>query len=221
MEDDSTRHHSIFDYFFSCVFDIHGDVQGKERLYMEGHIRKSRRTKRLPEKYWDGTIIGYWWEDVKHWWDKRVAKKEKVIKQHLTDEIAPMERNARAEARAVIAPFVDRAVQLGLDLRIKYLYVTKEREEQNSRPAADYTYMAYMEISRPGETDEDKIVCVSADLLYVRLGKTAYRGVENKAALSELTETLTTAMTEICNKGLDAYYSEQKTALPVGGAVLW
>ena len=64
-DDSSSSQHPILDFLFSGVFEISGAVEGKERFYMQGHIRRSRRTRRLLEKYWDGKITGYFIDDVK------------------------------------------------------------------------------------------------------------------------------------------------------------
>lgn len=196
---------AIYDLLFSGVFSVSGPVEGEARFYMQGHIRKSRRTKRLLERYWDGTITGYLWDDTKAWWNKRVRKKQKQIEQHLTDEIVPMERDARAKARPCIRSFAKQAAPLGLVCRTEYLYITKDLMQRKSRPAEGYTYTVLVEMSRRGETDADKIVRVSADLLYVRLGRTAYKGVENPYAVTELQGFLTDTLNEIQTNGIEAY----------------
>ena len=38
---------------------------------MNGNMRKSFRNKKLLEQYWDGTITGYMFENVKKWFQKR------------------------------------------------------------------------------------------------------------------------------------------------------
>ena len=73
VENDSGGRTSIFDLFFSSVFCIYGTNLGKHRFYMKGHIQKSIRTKHLLEKYWDGNITGYFFEDVKNWFVKRTV----------------------------------------------------------------------------------------------------------------------------------------------------
>ena len=195
---------TILDFFYASVFRITGNSVGVQRFYMQGHIRKSFRTKRLLEKYWDGTITGYLFEDVTKWNNKRKAKKQKQVKQHLTDEIAPMERQVRAKAREWILPFADSAKLYGLDLRTEYRYITADFEELKSRPHEGYTYTLMVEISRPNETDEDRILVLSVDLLHVRLGKTAYRGVENKCAKEELESYLSETFAQIGKEGFDS-----------------
>ncbi len=196
---------NIFVLFFSYVFAIQGTNVGKRRFYMNGHIRKSFRTKYLLEKYWDGTITGYLFEDAKKWINKRKAKKQSQIKAHLTDEVVPMEREARAETREWLKPFVAQAKQYNLDIRAKYFYITKDFEELNSRPKEGYTYTLIAEISHCNETDENRIVVVSMELLYVRLGKTAYRGVKNKHVKEELEVTFSDVLNEINKNGIEVY----------------
>ena len=55
----------FIDVFYATVFLIGGENEGEDRFYMKGHIRKSFRTKRLLEKYWDGT--GYKDKDYKEY----------------------------------------------------------------------------------------------------------------------------------------------------------
>lgn len=195
---------TIFDFFYEWVFHLEGKTVGKSRFYMSGNIRKSFRTKYLLQKYWDGTITGYLFEDVKKWFNKRKAKKQTQIERHYTDEIVVKEREVRANAREWLQPFVDEAKLYDLEIKTEYLYVTSDFEEQRSRPQEGYTYTLLGSIARVNETDEDRIVMFSADLLYVRLGKTAYRGVCNEHA-EELQVTLSDAFSEIRQHGFEAY----------------
>lgn len=203
VSDDGTNssHTALFDVIFGRVFAISGYVEGEYHFYMNGHIRKSWRTKRLIEKYWDGTITGYFWENFIDWWNKSKNKKRKQPKHRLTDEIIPMEKDMKAKIKQCIIPYHDKIRQYGFEIRRKYIYITKNLDELNSRPSEGYTYIALVEISCPGETDEDKIWCFSVDLLYVRLGKNAYKGVKNKNALMEMEYWLRETMQEIKNNG--------------------
>lgn len=164
---------------------------------MNGIIVKSIRTKRLLEKYWDGQIQGYLLDSIKAWFRKRKAENDAQIEAHLTDEIVPMEREIRAEARVWLEPLIDQAKYNGIFIKTKYIYVTKDDKESNSRPHEGYTYNLDLEIARDGETDEDKILVSSIDLLYVRLGKTSYRGVKNEAAREELECKIQEAIAEL------------------------
>ena len=206
VEDTSTSSRvSIFDFFYANVFSIKGTPVGKSRFYMNGHIRKSLRTKHLLEKYWDGTITGYLFEDAKNWINKRKTKKQAQTKAHLTDEIVPMEREIRAETREWLKPFIAQAKQYDLDIKSKYLYITKDRKELSFRPKEGYTYTLVAEISHFNETDENRIVVVSVDLIYVRLGKTSYRGVINKHVEEELEFTFSDVLNEIKQNGIEVY----------------
>ena len=177
---------NIFEPFYSHVFTIRGKNVGTSHFYMSGYIRKSHRTKRLLETYWDGTITGYFFEEEKRWLQKRKNKKKKQIQAHLTDEIAPMEREIRATCREWLSPFSAQAKQYNLEIKTKYVYTTKEFKELKSRPREGYTYTLITELAHPGETNKERIYVASIDLLYVRLGKTAYRGVKNEHAEEEL-----------------------------------
>ena len=191
-----------------ATFRLEGRLEGKERFYMDGKIHKNRRTKRLLETYWDGTITGYFFEDLRKWWQKRKKKKENEINRHRTDEVVPMERTVRAETRSALALCDAQASRLGLKLRIKFYYETENLEEVNSRPQGDYVYSVLIELCRPGETDESKMITTSAGLLHVRLGKTAYRGVKDDAALMDLRQELTEMLEEVRKNGFDAYCAD-------------
>ncbi len=195
-------------FLYASIFSIYGKNVGKCRFYMKGHIRKSFRTKHLLEKYWDGTITGYLFEDAKKWINKRRAKKQKQIESHFTDEVVLMEREIRKEAREWLKPFIEQAKQYDLELKAKYFYITKDFEELNSRPEDGYTYTLITEIAYFNETDENKIVIVSVDLLYVRLGKTSYRGVKNEHAQEDLQVTIADVLNEINKNGIEAYCKE-------------
>ena len=209
VEEDSGSHKSfLLDWLLSYAFHIYGNAEGTRRFYIQGEIRKTLRTKRLLEKYWDGNITGYLSDDVKEWKEKRhsrKAKKEREIAKHLTDEIVPMEREARARFRAAVAPITDQAALMGLDLRTEYIYITQGGGEYQSRPDQNYTYAALIKLSRRDETDDSRVVEVGIDLLFVRLGRTAYRGVENGNFSTELTETLTEVLAEIRENGIESY----------------
>ena len=182
-----THMYSItLDFFYASVFCLKGSDSIKRRFFENVHIRKSFRTKKLLEKYWDGTITGYFFEDAKKWINKRRAKKQACVNAHFTDEIVKMEREIRADARAWLKPVLAQAKQNNLEVKLNYSYVTKDSKELKSRPQDGYTYSIDVEISHFNETDENKIIVVSADLLYVKLGKTSYRGIKNQKAKEEL-----------------------------------
>ena len=81
-------------------------------------------------------------------------------------------------------------------------------EEVNSRPQGSYVYCALIELCRPGETDESKIIATSAALLHVRLGKNSYRGVKDDEALTNLRQELSELLEEVRKNGFDAYCAE-------------
>lgn len=182
-----THMYSItLDFFYASVFCLKGNDSIKRRFFENVHIRKSFRTKKLLEKYWDGTITGYFFDDAKKWINKKRAKKQAYVNAHFTDEIVKMEREIRADAREWLKPILAQAKQNNLDVKLKYYYVTKDSKELKSRPQEGYTYSIDVEISHYNEIDENKIIVVSADLLYVKLGKTSYRGIKNQKAKEEL-----------------------------------
>lgn len=61
-------------------FRLDGKVEGKKRRYMDSRICKNRRTKRLIKQYWNGTIKGYWHDEVqavKKWNNQHCKRKQK------------------------------------------------------------------------------------------------------------------------------------------------
>lgn len=175
---ESDDHHHI--PFLSNVFRIVGCVEGKQHCYMEGKIRKSFRTKRLLETYWDGTITGYFFESPKILKNK---KKSRISKHYLTDEISAMERKVRDKTRTFLKPFVDKARYQGLELKTSFCY-TVGGKLLASRPTKDYNYIALIELL--DKSNASRNTDVSVDLIYVHLGKSAYRGVKNEHAIEEL-----------------------------------
>lgn len=199
---DGGRHLFLYD------LQIDGNVEGKKRRYMDGRISKSGRNKRLIQKYWDGTVEGYWHDEVqavKHW---RSQKKKKPRKIYTTDEIVIMERSARASLRTWLSVPTAEAAQYDLEVRTEYLYITEDDVEHRSRPLTSHTYTAVTYISRPGETEKDRIIVFCTQLLRVRLGKNAYRGVANVRAEEEFHTAWTEMMTQIRKKGFEAYLEE-------------
>lgn len=190
------------------AFELEGKSEGKKHFYMDGKIPRNRRTKKLLEAYWDGTITGYPFEDLRNWWNGHKEEQGRRIQQYITDEVVPMERDARAQARTTLELYEARAAQLGLKLRIKFCYTTEDLDEQNTRPEGNYTYTVLTELYRPDQTDENKIIIAGADLLHVRLGKNAYRGVPDEDALTELRQELDEILQEVQKHGLDAYCQE-------------
>ncbi len=67
-------------YLFD-TFTINGKSEEKKRFFMQGEIARSRRARKLIEKYSGKKIEGYFSEDVKAFFEKRKAKKEKTKKQ--------------------------------------------------------------------------------------------------------------------------------------------
>ena len=202
-DDSSDSRHPILDFLFSRVFKISGEVEGKERFYMRGEIRRSRRTKHLLEKYWDGKITGYFIDDVKAWLNKQKGKKkEKPIN---SEKIAAMERELRAEVKEWVKPYISKAEEIGLNADLKFVYTTKDLNESNSRPKENFTYLAIVRLSKIGEKDIDKVVEVSADLMKGYAHKKEYKGVKNKHAGDELTFYLEDTLKEISENGMESY----------------
>ncbi|MBQ8146902.1 MAG: hypothetical protein IJ039_08980 [Clostridia bacterium] len=203
--DDSTgsSRSAIFDLLFSRTFQISGNVEGKLRFYMNGTIRRSIRTKLLLERYWDGEITGYLFDEIKEKIRERKAKKQgRAIE---ADEVASQERESRKSAKSWIEPFLADAKQLDLQIDTRFIYVTRDSKEFNSRPKKPYTYIAVAKISACGEENKDKFTEVSADLLFVRLGKKAFIGTVNKTAQEELTFYLEDTLNEIKKNGIDVH----------------
>lgn len=189
---------SILDLFLK-FYKIEGQSECKTSTLHEGTICKTFRSKRLFEKYWDGTIEGYW--DVFKRDGKKKAKNQPA-KALLTEEVAAMERSIRATMRQFLITYETQVALFGMELRAENEYVTDDFDYLKSRPNERYTYCLNIEISCPGETDEEKIWCADVDLLQVRPGKKSFRGVENKNAQAELKEQLDDILREISSHAI-------------------
>ncbi len=205
VDDYSFGTYDLWDFFFSEVFHLKGKNLGEKRFYMKGNMRKSFRTKRLLEQYWDGEIEGLFWKDAKEWLSKRRGRKRAESKEYLTDEIALMEGEAQGKVKEWLAPCQQKAQEYGLALKTEYVYTTDDFEELTSRPKEGYTYTLLVTVSLPGETDENRMVELSVDLVFVRLGKRAYRGVENHLAQEEIAQELDAVLEEIHKDGIEVY----------------
>lgn len=199
--DSSSSSHLIFDLIFSGIFEIGGQVEGKKKFYMHGHISKGFRAKKLIEKYWDGEIT----KDFE--FGKKKSKNRNPSK-FSTDEISSAERALRSHIRDWQIPLQDRAENQCLEFRSTFLYITDDFDEFKSRPKTPYTYIYEVEICRQGETEEEKIAYFSAELLYVRIGRNAYKYVENKYVNDEL-QDITAEVEKIFSIGIDAYLEEE------------
>lgn len=203
-----SSHSNIFELLFGNVFSIEGRNVGPLRFYMNGHIRKSFRTKYLLEKYWDGEITGYFFEGFQKWKRERKRKKQADAQMYLTAEVIPMEQETRDLTREWIKPYVAQAEQHDLYIKTNYYYVTKNFEEHKTRPKEGYTYTLVAEIAHFHEKDENRIVDISIDLVYVRLGKTAYRGVKNSALQEEFEFIFSDTLNEIYKNGIEVFCEE-------------
>ena len=192
---DDDTHSNRKALFFFLVYKITGDVEGKKRFYMDGHIQKSFRNKRLIQKYYDDKIIGYFddeIEDFKAWRAKRKNKKQKQNQMNFAAEIPRIERKLRTDLHNSLQCDINAAQKLGLTLRIEYRYVTKQGT-LNSRPKTDYTYTALVNIAHPNEREKTKKLCMEVKLLSVQLKETDYHFVihdkERNAFLESLFNT--------------------------------
>lgn len=186
------------------VFLLDGKVEGEEKWYMRGYVRKSFRTKKLMEKYW-GVVEESDFSKIKKKIEKWQGKKQKQIDAHFTDEAVKCEREARAKIREATKPGIEKAKSHNIDIKVKFYYVTSSGEELTSRPDEGYRYTACAEISYIGETDEDRIVVTDEDLLFVRFSKTGYKCTENKKSAESFSNTLQEVVETICEKGIEVY----------------
>ncbi len=186
-------------------FEIGGVPESNIYFYTKGKICKSLRTKRLLEKYWDGTIEGYMFEGLRN---RLKQQKSQQIKAYLTDEVAAAEREVRAKIKEVLPFYEEQAKQLDLDFKTKFVYTTKSGNESRSRPKDEgYTYTLIVALSKPDEKDENKIVEVSAETVYARLGRKAFRAIVSETYEQEIRFFLSDVLEEIRTNGIETYYS--------------
>ncbi|MBQ4119464.1 MAG: hypothetical protein IJD45_03650 [Clostridia bacterium] len=191
--DSTSSKHYILDSIFSRVYKIEGNVEGEKKVYMNGLIVRNRRTRMLLEKYWDGNISG------------TSKKKKKCAKAYDTAEISALERQVKTNVSTLMERYSANAKLYNLKLKKNFIYITEEFEELSSRPKENYTYSLIVEISHFGETNTDRVVLVSIDLLYARLGKNSYKGVINKNLENDLVDYVENVLNEIYKNGIDVY----------------
>ena len=208
---DGTTRPSLLNLFLRD-FEIGGTVEGKHRKHMHGKIPKNRKTERLIKKYWQGEIDGHLIDDIKDFIDDTKdfvanigAKKAMKSGNYNSENVARAERVARKETQERIKPYISRFAMIDLELRYKFVYVTDDLDELNSRPKEKYEFTALIEISRKGETNEDMILCADSALLTVKLGKNEYVSSKRKGAYRDLTEQLDILFDEIEKTGFEAY----------------
>lgn len=202
---ENTENGLTHDLLFSGYYQIEGANEGKHSPYMEGKIRKSPRCKRLLEAYYTGRIQGDPTKELRTLAQRRAETEERITKQHLTDEIIPMEREKRAEVRRLVLPLAAEAESLGLSLQTEFLYITPDLREYNSRPHGGYSYTALIKIGYPEETDEARILCLEAELIRVHLDKKAYIGTPNPTSVKKLYKALDDVFAKIRKNGF-VYY---------------
>ena len=198
ITDSASCSHPFFDLLFSRAYEIKGKVEGKKRFYMQGHVSKSFRARKLIEKYWDGEIT----KEFEFSSKKSKAQKKKHIS---ADEANEQERSVRLKMRKWQEPLKAKAERAGLEFRSKYIYVTEDLYEYPSRPNQAYTYTYEAEICKSGEKDENKIAYFSVELLDVRVGKESLKWVENSDIDSEL-DNIAEEINNIITNGIDKYF---------------
>jgi len=194
---------ALFGIFFSVVYEIDGKSEGKRYRYMNGYVRKSRRVKKLIGKYWDGEITGGFWYNRRK---KREEKeKEKLNFSYGTEEANAAERELRKSAKEWLTPFEASANESGFTLKHRFVFVSDDLKTLNSRPRSSYTYTLFTDISRSGESFDNKTMSIDFELAFVRLGKTAYRVFQNKGVKEEIADTLTEILDDIKTNGIEEY----------------
>ncbi len=191
-------------FLSNYVFEIEGKVEGEEKWYMKHYVRKSRKTKKLMEHYWD-EIFESDFAKFKKKVRKKQIEKQKQIDAHFADEVVKAEREVRARLRECAKPYIEKAREHNLYIKLRFYYVTENGKELTSRPEEWYAYTAYAEISYIGETDEDKKVFADEELLYVKLGKNGYKYTEVKGFEESFKDVLEESLSIIIEKGIEFY----------------
>lgn len=185
------------------VFEIDGKIEGEEKWYMKHYVRKSRKTKKLMEQYWDEIFESDFEKFKKKVRKNRIEKKK--IDEHFADEVVKAEREVRARLRECAKPYIEKAREHNLYIKLRFYYVTENGKELTFRPEEWYAYTACVEISYIGETDEDKRVFADEELLYVKLGKNGYKYTEVKGFEESFIDVLEDTLSTIIEKGIDFY----------------
>ncbi len=190
---DSGRYNGSF-------YQIKGIPQGERKKYLNGEIRKTFRTKRLLHRYYNGTIEG-----ESTWKGFRSKKKKGHSALIDADEVMTMEREMRARVKEALIPIMDRAGLNDLTVSVEYLYAVRGGEYLRQRPKDKYVYLALASIAQVGEKDKRKKVQVSSELIRVRLGGSAYIGVEEEEAITALVEILSDTLDMVVQNGINSY----------------
>ena len=189
---------------FDSYFQLHGKVEGKALFYKEGRIRKSRRTHKLLEQYWQGKITGFYTSELKTLAQRKADAEQRASKEHITDEIVPLEREKRAEARRLLNPLVAEAEKLNLSLNFAFYFITPDLTEHTVRPPKDYHYTVVVSLCRPEESDDSRILTVDAELLHVRLHRKGYRGLSMDNSLKNLESILDNTLKKAQKNGFES-----------------
>ncbi len=189
---------------FDSYFQLDGKVEGKALFYKEGRIRKSSRTQKLLEQYWQGKIVGFYTSEIKTMAQRKADAEQRASKEHITDEIVPLEREKRAEARRLLNPLVAEAEKQNLSLSFSFYFITPDLTEHTVRPPKDYHYTVVVSLCRPEENDDSRILTVDAELLHVRLHRRGYRGVSMDNALKNLAGILEDTLQKAQKNGFES-----------------
>lgn len=81
--------------YFDDTFVIHGKAQGKEFFFTENEIVRTRRARRLLERYTGFPVEGFMIDDLRTWRKKRKEKKERMRRRR--ERMERVERNRKAK----------------------------------------------------------------------------------------------------------------------------
>lgn len=130
------------------IYDILGTPENEPCFYMRNKIIKNGKTEKMLEEYFDCGLVDF-------------TKKLKIkLKFKHFKEISEMEKYQQTQTEKYISHYRPELANIGLCLKTAYAYLSDKDEdivEYSVIPKGNSTYSAILRVSRPDETDKNKI----------------------------------------------------------------
>lgn len=156
-------------------------------IFHSSEISRTFLTKRMIEKYWEGTIE----DDSLSWFKKRFSNKESgKIKYELT-EVKEKEKWARQSLKQIVMQYERKAELHGKTIDASCTYFIDDDDFSN-RPQENYSYVAEVFVEK--ENDEERSFYIKQEILFVSYGKKQIKIIENNGAFDEISKLINEAI---------------------------
>ncbi|MBR3816995.1 MAG: hypothetical protein IKJ27_09745 [Clostridia bacterium] len=156
-------------------------------IFHSSEISRTFLTKRIIEKYWEGTIE----DNSLSWFKKRFSNKESgKIKYELT-EVKEKEKWARESLNRIAQQYESKASLSGKTIDTSCTYFV-DGEDFKSRPKENYSYAAGVFVEK--ENDEERSFYIKQEILFVSYGKKQIKIIENNGAFDEISKLINEAI---------------------------